>query len=100
MSVSRPPGWYQRSGLVIVKVLSIDPISFPHGYSFRPGVVTTVEPGYYKEGEYGIRTESLYVCKAIEVCEAVALATECKLIDSERARPAERSGMGLIASRR
>jgi Xaa-Pro aminopeptidase len=43
-------------------------VSFPHGYSFKPGVVTTVEPGYYKEGEFGVRTESLFVCKEVEVC--------------------------------
>jgi len=47
--------------------LTTDPMSFPHGYSFTPGVVTTVEPGYYKEGEFGVRTESLFVCKEIEV---------------------------------
>ena len=45
----------------------LDPVSFPHGYSFVPGVVTTVEPGYYKEGEFGVRTESLFVCKEVEV---------------------------------
>jgi hypothetical protein len=47
--------------------LTADPVSFPHGYSFTPGVVTTVEPGYYKEGEFGVRTESLFVCKQIDV---------------------------------
>ncbi|KAI9637649.1 peptidase M24, structural domain-containing protein [Dioszegia hungarica] len=39
------------------------PVSFPHGFSFQPGHVTTVEPGYYKEGEFGIRIENLYLCK-------------------------------------
>jgi Xaa-Pro aminopeptidase len=46
--------------------LMIDPVSFPHGYAFSPGVVTTVEPGFYKEGEFGVRTESLFVCKEVE----------------------------------
>lgn len=52
-------------------------MSFPHGYSFTPGVVTTVEPGYYKEGEFGVRTESLFVCKQIEVsCRHGVLAED------------------------
>lgn len=51
----------------IQKLTMIDPVSFPHGFSFRDGHVTTVEPGYYKEGEYGIRIENLYLCKEKEV---------------------------------
>lgn len=41
--------------------------SFPYGLSFQPGHVTTIEPGYYKEGDFGIRTESLVLCKEAEV---------------------------------
>lgn len=32
----------------------------------QPGMVLSNEPGYYKEGEYGIRTESLVVVKEVE----------------------------------
>jgi hypothetical protein len=46
---------------------SPDPSPFPHGVSFKPGHVTTVEPGYYREGEWGIRTESVVLCKELEV---------------------------------
>ena len=31
--------------------------------------MTSVEPGFYKEGEWGIRTESVYVCKRVDVSE-------------------------------
>jgi hypothetical protein len=44
-----------------------DPSPFPHGVSFKPGHVTTVEPGYYREGKWGIRTESVVLCKELEV---------------------------------
>lgn len=30
-------------------------------YPFEPGMILSNEPGYYKEGEYGIRTENLIV---------------------------------------
>lgn len=33
---------------------------------FEPGMVVSNEPGYYKTGEYGIRTESLVVVKEVE----------------------------------
>ena len=29
--------------------------------------MTTIEPGFYKEGEFGIRIESLLLCKNVEV---------------------------------
>ena len=34
---------------------------------FKPGVVTTIEPGFYREGEFGVRTESLLLCKRSDV---------------------------------
>lgn len=33
---------------------------------FRPGMVTSNEPGYYREGHYGIRIENLILCVADE----------------------------------
>jgi len=33
------------------------------GVSLEPGMVTSIEPGFYKEGEYGIRTENLAVVR-------------------------------------
>ncbi|MCI5902818.1 MAG: aminopeptidase P family protein [Blautia sp.] len=47
----------------------------PNGFHFRParkcaifeeGMITSDEPGYYVEGEYGIRHENLIVCKKAE----------------------------------
>ncbi len=44
----------------------------PHGISkinttpLKPGMVVSNEPGYYKEGEYGIRIESLVLVKEAE----------------------------------
>jgi len=29
--------------------------------------MTSIEPGFYKEKEWGIRTESVYVCKSVDV---------------------------------
>lgn len=33
---------------------------------YTPGMITSIEPGYYKEGEYGIRIENLYVIDKVE----------------------------------
>lgn len=35
--------------------------------TFEVGMLTSNEPGYYKEGEYGIRLENLIICKESEV---------------------------------
>lgn len=32
-----------------------------HDFSLEPGVILSNEPGYYREGEYGIRTENLVI---------------------------------------
>ncbi|ORY29687.1 peptidase M24, structural domain-containing protein [Naematelia encephala] len=37
-----------------------------HGIAFQPGHITTVEPGFYKEGEFGVRIESIYICKRVQ----------------------------------
>jgi Xaa-Pro aminopeptidase len=36
----------------------------------EPGMVLSNEPGYYKEGEYGIRLENLVLCHEAGSCEA------------------------------
>jgi len=33
-------------------------------YPFKPGMITSNEPGIYQEGEYGIRIENLILCQA------------------------------------
>ncbi|WVQ79732.1 hypothetical protein IAT38_001832 [Cryptococcus sp. DSM 104549] len=38
---------------------------FSRTSAFEPGHITTIEPGYYKEGEFGIRIESVLLCKPI-----------------------------------
>ncbi|OCF39115.1 cytoplasmic protein [Kwoniella heveanensis CBS 569] len=39
---------------------------FPRGAGLEPGNITSIEPGYYKEGEWGIRIESVILCKEAE----------------------------------
>jgi len=45
----------------------------PHGFSnhvaLEPGHVLTNEPGYYKEGEWGMRIESVMVVRKVEVSD-------------------------------
>jgi Xaa-Pro aminopeptidase len=55
-------------------MLTLVPI-YPHGVFFEPGHMTSIEPGFYKEKEWGIRTESVFVCKSVDVsAEARALS--------------------------
>jgi hypothetical protein len=54
--------------------LTIVPI-FPHGVFFEPGHMTSIEPGFYKEKEWGIRTESVFVCKSVDVSAVLAVST-------------------------
>ncbi|WWC90545.1 uncharacterized protein L201_005481 [Kwoniella dendrophila CBS 6074] len=42
---------------------------FPKNAAFEPGNITSIEPGYYKEGEWGIRIESVILCKPLETTE-------------------------------
>jgi Xaa-Pro aminopeptidase len=44
-----------------------NPVSFRQGFSFSPNHVTTIEPGFYLEGEFGMRIENVYLCKEVEV---------------------------------
>ncbi|WWD19234.1 hypothetical protein CI109_103692 [Kwoniella shandongensis] len=39
---------------------------FPKNDSLVPGHVTTIEPGYYKEGEWGMRIESVLLCNPVD----------------------------------
>ncbi|WVF67507.1 hypothetical protein IAT40_002263 [Kwoniella sp. CBS 6097] len=39
---------------------------FPRNAAFEPGNITSIEPGYYKEGQWGIRIESVILCKEAE----------------------------------
>lgn len=43
---------------------SISPTVNParSGIAFEPGMLTSNEPGFYEDGEYGIRTENLILC--------------------------------------
>ena len=42
-------------------------MGFVRGFSFKPGHVTSIEPGFYLEGQWGMRIESVYICKEVEV---------------------------------
>lgn len=48
-------------------VLTLVPVGFNKGFSFKPGHVTSIEPGFYLEGRWGMRIESVYICKGVEV---------------------------------
>ena len=40
----------------------------PNSVALKPGMIVSNEPGYYKEGEYGIRIENLqYVTEATKI---------------------------------
>ena len=46
---------------------------FNHGFSFVPGHTITVEPGFYDEANgFGVRTESLVVCKEVKVSHSIS----------------------------
>ncbi|WVN86205.1 uncharacterized protein L203_101366 [Cryptococcus depauperatus CBS 7841] len=42
---------------------------YPSDNAFKPGNMTTIEPGYYKESEWGIRIESVLLCSVAESTE-------------------------------
>lgn len=50
---------------------------FSRGTSFEPGHVTTIEPGFYKEGEFGVRIESVLLCKKIAVSLSLSTKDLC-----------------------
>lgn len=52
----------------------VDELAFPAvppgigwATTLKPGHIVSNEPGFYLEGEWGIRLESVIVCKEIEV---------------------------------
>ncbi|WWC71379.1 uncharacterized protein I206_105334 [Kwoniella pini CBS 10737] len=49
---------------------------FPKNAAFEPGNITSIEPGYYKEGNWGIRIESVILCKPIQT-----INPDCKFGD-------------------
>ena len=55
--------------------------------------MTTVEPGYYKEGEFGVRTESLFVCKEVEVSVQLMVGGN-KLIGEMESKTDKRRWLG------
>ncbi len=66
------------------------------GVALEPGMILSNEPGYYKEGEYGIRIETLVqvvVCKENDAFLTFDTATLCpidlKLIDKSLLTPEE-----------
>lgn len=44
-------------------------VNAPKAYPFKPGMITSDEPGVYIEGKFGIRTENLTVCTEKEETE-------------------------------
>ncbi|MBN9343314.1 MAG: hypothetical protein BGO76_05850 [Caedibacter sp. 38-128] len=42
----------------------------PNYVSLKPGMILSNEPGYYKEGAYGIRIENLVIVKSIDIPDA------------------------------
>ncbi|MFN3513529.1 MAG: aminopeptidase P family protein [Phenylobacterium sp.] len=82
----------------------------PNTVALRPGMIVSNEPGYYKEGAYGIRIENLqYVTEAAEVpggerpmhgFETLTLAPiDRRLIVAEMLTPAERAQLDAYHAR-
>lgn len=76
----------------------------------RPGMILSVEPGYYREGAFGIRTENLVVVRPPAVpengeremlgFETLTLAPiDRRLIDPGLLEPAERDWLNLYHAR-
>ncbi len=76
----------------------------------RPGMILSVEPGYYREGAFGIRTENLVVVQEIGVpeggeremlgFETLTLAPiDRRLIDPDLLEPAERDWLNQYHAR-
>jgi len=38
-------------------------------WAFKPGMITSDEPGYYEDGKYGIRIENLLLCRKLQETE-------------------------------
>jgi Xaa-Pro aminopeptidase len=59
------------SALVDHWLTPLDHLAVPPGIGWattiKPGHIVSNEPGFYLEGEWGIRIESVVVCKEIEV---------------------------------
>ncbi len=67
--------------------------------AFEPGMLTSIEPGVYKEGKYGIRIENLVLCREAEktafgdflAFEALTLfPIELDLVEADRLSKEER----------
>lgn len=82
----------------------------PNGTGLEPGMIVSNEPGYYKEGAYGIRIENLIAVVAAEVgdgkdepfyeFETLTLAPiDLALIDTEFLTPFERDWLNSYHSR-
>jgi Xaa-Pro aminopeptidase len=82
----------------------------PNFVALRPGMIVSNEPGYYKEGAYGIRIENLqYVTEAAPIAggerpmlgfEALTLAPiDRRLILAELLTPAERAQLDAYHAR-
>ena len=50
----------------------------PNGIALRPGMIVSNEPGYYRDGDFGIRCENL-----VAVCEADCPAGEVEMLEFE-----------------
>lgn len=40
-----------------------------------PGMIVSIEPGYYRQGEFGIRHENLYIIKKCEIFDGSDIKT-------------------------
>ena len=53
---------------------------------FEPGMITSCEPGYYEDGKFGIRHESLILCKPYSLASASeAVASKTRMIEKSKA---------------
>lgn len=58
---------------LLIRRYCIGPQGIPGSVPFEPGHLISNEPGFYLEGQWGIRTESILICKPVKVTKRCIL---------------------------
>lgn len=71
-----------KRGGDLTKCYFTGPQGIPGPVPFEPGHLISNEPGFYLEGQWGIRTESVLICKPVKVRESHVIAKTAELMVS------------------